>query len=334
MKNSKIAGLGFYVPEKVVTNHELATYMNTTNEWIVERTGIQQRHYYVPENGDTNYGFGVKASQIALQRAGLTPQDIDLIVYATLSPDYYFPGSGVLLQRSMNFRNIAAIDLRAQCSGFIYGLSIADQFVRTGMYKNVLVVGSEIHSSGLDYSDHGRHVSVIFGDGAGAAVLTATDEPNKGILSTHIHSEGKFAEELAILYPCSHQPNKNDPEETRPGGKFYPVMNGSYVFKHAVTRMPEAINEALEANGYTIDQLDLLVPHQANARITAAIQQKFGLPDSKVVSNIHKYGNTTAASIPIALCEALDEGRITEGSLVCLCSFGSGFTWGSALIRF
>ncbi|MCS7019700.1 MAG: beta-ketoacyl-ACP synthase III [Cytophagales bacterium] len=333
MRNSKIAGLGFYVPEKVVTNHDLTTFMNTTDEWIVERTGVRKRHYFDPDKGETNFGFAVKASEIALQRAGLTPADIDLIVYATLSPDYYFPGSGVLLQRSMNFRNIAAIDLRAQCSGFIYALSVADQFIKTGMYNHVLVVGSEIHSSGLDYSDYGRHVAVIFGDGAGAAVLSATNEPGKGILSTHLHSEGKYAEELAVIYPKSSAKNRNPIEELRPGGGFYPVMNGQYVFKHAVTRMPEAIMEALEANHYKPEDIDLLVPHQANARITQAVQQRLGLPDEKVVNNIHNYGNTTAASIPIALCEAWEAGRIKDGDLVCLCSFGSGFTWASALIR-
>lgn len=333
MKSSKIAGLGFYVPEKVVTNQDLTAFVNTTDEWIVERTGVRQRHYFDPEKGETNFGFAVKASEIALQRAGLTPQDIDLIVYATLSPDYYFPGSGVLLQRAMDFRNIAAIDLRAQCSGFIYALSVADQFIRTGMYKHVLVVGSEIHSSGLDYSDHGRHVAVIFGDGAGAAVLSATDEPGKGILSTHLHSEGKYAEELAVIYPKSSAKNRNPIEELQPGGGFYPVMNGQYVFKHAVTRMPEAIMEALQANNYKPEDIDILVPHQANIRITQAVQQRLGLPDEKVVSNIQNYGNTTAASIPIALCEAWEAGRIKEGDLVCLCSFGSGFTWASALIR-
>lgn len=333
MKRSKIAGIGFYVPEKVVTNEVLTQTVNTTNEWIVERTGIQERHYFDYEKGETNYGFAMKAAQIALDRAQLTPQDIDLIVYATLSPDYYFPGSGVLLQREMGFRNIAAIDLRAQCSGFIYGLSIADQFIRTGMYKNVLLVGAEIHSSGLDYSDAGRHVAVIFGDGAGAAVLTATEEPDRGVLSTHLHSEGKYAEELAVLYPSSSAKDRNDLNELRPGGKFYPVMNGQHVFKHAVTRMPEVVMEALTANGLTTADIDLLVPHQANARISSAVQQKLGLPEEKVVSNIHRYGNTTAASIPIALCEAWEAGRIKDGDLVCLTSFGSGFTWASALIR-
>ncbi len=329
---SKITGLGFYVPQQVVTNELLSQRVNTTDQWITERTGIKERRYAV-QGKDTNHGMAVEASKIALERAKLKPQDIDLIVYATLSSDYYFPGSGVLLQRSLDFRNIAAIDLRAQCSGFIYGLSIADQFIRTGMYKNILLVGSEIQSTGLDYSDHGRHIAVIFGDGAGAAVLSATTEPNKGILSTHIHSEGKYAEELAVLYPNSNEANKFDPKEQVAGGKFYPNMNGSYVFKHAITRMPEAIMEALEANNLQTTDIDLLIPHQANNRISQAVRQKIDIPAEKVVQNIHKYGNTTAASIPIALCEAWEEGRIKDGNLVCLTAFGSGFTWASALIR-
>ncbi len=331
MRNSKITGLGYYVPENIVTNDDLSQRMNTTHEWILERTGIQQRRYY-QTGKHTNYGMAVEASKIALERAELTPQDIDLIVYATLSPDYYFPGSGVLLQRSMGFRNIAALDIRAQCSGFIYGLSTADQFIRTGMYKNILVVGAEIHSSGLDYSDAGRHVAVIFGDGAGAAVLSATDEP-KGIISTHLHSDGKYAEELAILYPNSHAENKFDPAEQQEGGKFYPVMNGSYVFKHAVTRMPEVIREALNANDLTPDDIDILIPHQANARITEAVRRNLEMPPEKVISNIHNYGNTTAASIPIALTETWETGKIKEDDLVCMVAFGSGFTWASALIK-
>lgn len=331
MKNSKITGLGYYVPENIVTNDDLSKRMNTSNQWIQERTGIKERRYYQPDK-HTNYSMAVEASKIALERAELTAQDIDLIVYATLSPDYYFPGSGVLLQRSMSFRSIPALDIRAQCSGFIYGISVADQYIRTGMYKNVLIVGSEIHSSGLDYSDAGRHVAVIFGDGAGAAVLSATEE-NKGILSTHLHSDGNYAEELAILYPNSHAEDKFDPAEQKEGGKFYPVMNGSYVFKHAVTRMPEVIKEALHANQLTPSDIDILIPHQANGRITEAVRRNLDIPTEKVISNIHNYGNTTAASIPIALTEAWEANKIQDGDLVCMVAFGSGFTWASALVR-
>jgi len=332
MKKSKITGLGFYVPDKIVTNHDLTQMMNTTHEWIVERTGIMERRYVTEE--DKNYTMAAKASRIALERAGISPQEIDLIVYATLSPDYQFPGSGVLLQKALGCRTIGAIDIRAQCSGFVYSLSVADQFIRTGMYKHILVVGSEIHSYGLDYSDAGRHIAVIFGDGAGAAVLSATDEPNKGILSTHLHSEGEFAEKLALLSPSfSCKPPRITDEMQAPGGSFYPVMDGQLVFKNASMRFPEVIQEALQANQLTPADIDLLIPHQANLRIAQFVQKQLRLPDEKIYNNIQKYGNTTAASIPIALTEAWEAGKVKDGDLVCLAAFGSGFTWASALIR-
>ncbi len=332
---TKITGLGTYLPERIVTNHELTQRMNTSHEWIVERTGIWERRYaQIPQ--EQNYKMAAAASRKALEQAGIQPSEIELIVYATLSPDYYFPGSGVLLQRELGCAKIGAIDVRAQCSGFIYGLSIADQFIKTGMYKKILLVGSEVHSIGLDYSDAGRHVAVIFGDGAGAAVLEATDEPDRGVLSTHLHSDGEFAEELALPEPGFFKPNRfpDTIEEIKaPGSPFYPVMNGQLVFKHASTRFPEVIQEALSYNGLEAKDLDLLIPHQANLRISQFVQKLLGLPDEKVYNNIQRYGNTTAASIPIALAEAVAEGKIKRGDLVCLASFGSGFTWASALIR-
>ena len=332
MKKSRIAGIGHYIPERTVTNQELSERMNTTHEWIVERSGIHERHYSkLPE--ESTHRMGVMASEKALKMAGLEAKDIDLIVFSTLSPDYYFPGSGVLLQREMDFRNIAAIDVRAQCSGFVYGLSIADQFIKTGMYKNVLLVGAEVHSAGLDYSDAGRHISVLFGDGAGAAVLTATNDDKRGIYSTHLHSQGKFAEELATLDPGMSKNPRTTHEMMEPGGSFYPIMNGQLVFKNAIVRFEEVINEALEANNYTAQDIDLLFPHQANLRISQFVQKKMGLPNEKVINTIQKYGNTTAASIPISMCEALEEGKINEGDLICLAAFGSGFTWASALLR-
>ncbi|MCS7005220.1 MAG: ketoacyl-ACP synthase III [Cytophagales bacterium] len=332
MKRSKIAGLGYYVPSRVVTNHDLVQIMNTTHEWIVERTGILERRYVSEE--DKNYTMAAQASKTALERAGISPYELELIVYATLSPDYQFPGSGVLLQRELKCRTIPAIDIRAQCSGFVYALSVADQFIRTGMYQNALVVGSEIHSYGLDYSDYGRHIAVIFGDGAGAAVLKATDNLQEGILSTHLHSDGEFAEKLALLSPSfSCKPPRITEEMLSPGGSFYPVMDGPFVFKNATQRFCEVILEALQANQLRVEDIDLLVPHQANLRISQAIQKQLGLPDSKVFNNIQKYGNTTAASIPIALTEAWEAGNIKDGDLVCLAAFGSGFTWASALIR-
>ncbi len=332
---TKIIGLGAYVPKRVVSNHELTQKMNTSHEWIVERTGILERRYSeIPE--EQNYKMAAAASRQALEMAQVTPQEIDMIVYATLSPDYYFPGSGVLLQRELGCKNIPALDIRAQCSGFVYGLSVADQFIKTGMCKKILLVGSEVHSTGLDYSDAGRHVAVIFGDGAGAAVLEATDEEGVGVLSTHLHSDGEFAEELALTEPGFFKPNRfpdSIEEIKQPGSSFYPVMNGQLVFKHASTRFPEVIMEALQANGLSPQDLCLLIPHQANLRISQYVQKLLKLPDEKVYNNIQRYGNTTAASIPIALTEAWREGKIKSGDLVCLASFGSGFTWASALIR-
>ncbi len=331
MRNSKIAGTGHYVPEQVVTNKDLEKVMATSDEWIRERTGIVERRYF-QEGIDTTANMGAEASRRALKKAGLEAKDVDMIIFATLSPDYIFPGSGVLMQRELGLKEIPALDVRNQCSGFIYALSVGDQFIKTGMYDTILVVGAEIHSSGLDFSDRGRGVSVIFGDGAGAVVLTAAESNDKGILSTHLHADGEHAEELAVLAPDT---NKKDrlTHEMIDSGAIYPYMNGNLVFKHAVTRFPEVIQEALQKNGYKPEDIDMLIPHQANLRITSYIQQKMGLPAERVFSNIHKYGNTTAASVPIALSEAIEEGRIKEGDLVCLAAFGSGFTWASALIR-
>lgn len=331
MRRAKIAGVGHYVPENVVTNADLEKIMDTSDAWIQERTGIKERRYFT-EGKDTTAGMGANASRMAIKNAGLEPKDIDMIIFATLSPDYVFPGSGVLLQRELGLNEIPALDVRNQCSGFIYALSIADQFVKTGMYNNILVVGSEIHSSGLDFSTRGRAVSVIFGDGAGAVVVSPSEDENKGILSTHLHAQGEFAEELAVTDPGSNKKERLTHEMIE-SGLIYPYMNGSTVFKHAVTRFPEVIQEALEANGFRGTDIDMLIPHQANLRITQFIQQKMGLAPEKVYSNIQRYGNTTAASVPIALSEAVQEGKIKEGDLVCLAAFGSGFTWGSALIR-
>lgn len=332
MKSAKITGIGYYVPDNVVTNHDLTKICNTTDEWIQERSGIRERRYAKVEE-DKNYIMAAKAARKAMAMANVSPEDIDLIVYATLSADYVFPGSGVLLQRELGCRTIGAIDVRAQCSGFVYGLSVAEQYVKLGKYKTVLLVGSEIHSTGLDYSDHGRHIAVLFGDGAGAAIIQASDEPAKGILSTHLHSEGAHAEQLAVIDPGFSKQERFNLDMIQPGGSFYPVMDGQFVFKNAVTRFPEAVDEALSANGYTLADLDLLVPHQANLRIAQMVQKKLNLPSDKVYNNIMRYGNTTAASIPIALCEAHAEGKVKPGDLICLAAFGSGFTWASALIR-
>lgn len=334
MYNSKITGLGYYVPNNVVTNDDLSKVMDTNDAWIQERTGIQERRHII-KGEDTTTSMGVKAAKIAIERAGLTPQDIDFVVFATLSPDYYFPGPGVLVQKELGLRTVGALDVRNQCSGFIYSLSVADQFIKTGMYKNILVIGSEIHSRGLDMTTRGRNVSVIFGDGAGAAVLSRTEDNSKGILSTHLHSEGEHAEELALIAPgmgkrwVTDIVADNDTDDI----SYYPHMNGQFVFKHAVVRFSEVINEGLQANGLTVADINMLVPHQANLRISQFIQQKFKLTDDQVFNNIQKYGNTTAASIPIALTEAWEQGKIKEGDTVVLAAFGSGFTWASAIIK-
>ncbi len=320
------------MPEKVVTNHDLEKIMDTSDQWIQERTGIKERRFFDPDK-DTVASMGVEAAKVAIERAGLNPGDIDFIIMATLSPDYFFPGSGVLVQKEMGLENIGALDVRNQCSGFIYSLSIADNFVKTGMYNNVLVIGSEIHSSGLDMTTRGRNVSVIFGDGAGAAIISPEENEGKGILASVLHSQGEFAEELAVLNPGSSGKERLTVDMVQ-NAEIFPYMNGNHVFKHAVTRMPEAILESLELAGKKFEDIDLIVPHQANARITEFIAKKFGMGADKVVSNIHKYGNTTAASIPIAMTEAWQEGRIKEGDLVCLTAFGSGFTWASALIQY
>ncbi len=349
MIQSKIAGVGKYVPERIVTNDELSQIMDTSDAWIQERTGIKERHY-AKRYEESSTTMAHEAAKIAIERAGITSKDIDFIVFATMTPDYYFPGCGVLLQRMFNMDEIPAVDLRNQCSGFIYAISIADQFIRTGMYKNVLVVGAEVHSFGLDFSNSGRNITVIFGDAAGAVVLQPAEKPGQGILSTHLHSDGKNAEILSMLNPGFHcgvwlpedqKPKKTDKpyadvfinEEQIAKHDFYPQMDGQAVFKKAVEKFPEVIMEALNKNNLQTSDLTVLVPHQANLRICQFVQHKMKLRDDQIFVNIQKYGNTTAASIPLALCEAWEEGRIKEGDLVCLASFGSGFTWGSALIR-
>jgi 3-oxoacyl-[acyl-carrier-protein] synthase-3 len=279
--------------------------------------------------------MGVKAAKIAIERSGVAIEDIDFVIFATLSPDYYFPGPGVLVQRDLGLRTVGALDVRNQCSGFVYAISIADQYIKTGMYKNVLVIGSELHSTGLDMTTRGRGVSVIFGDGAGAAVLSREEDLTKGILSTHLHSEGQHAEELSLIAPGMGKRwvtdiiADNDPNDE----SYYPYMNGQFVFKNAVVRFSEVINEGLQANNLQVSDINMLVPHQANLRISQFIQQKFRLTDDQVFNNIQKYGNTTAASIPIALTEAWEQGKIKSGDLVVLAAFGSGFTWGSVIIR-
>ena len=333
MYSSIFKGLGFYVPDNVVTNDDLSKIMDTNDEWIQERTGIKERRWIKEGSEDTTAVMGAKAARIAIERAGLTKDDIDFIILATLSPDHFFPGSGVLIQDMLDMPNIGALDVRNQCSGFVYSLSIADQFIKTGMYKNILVIGSEFHSGALDKTTRGRGLSVLFGDGAGAAVLSRSEDPNRGILSTHLHSQGEHADVLTVKTPSIKHWVPAIINAKEEDTSYFPYMDGQKVFKHAISRFSEAINEGLEANNLTGDDIDMFIPHQANLRITQFVQSKYKLSDDQVFSNIQKYGNTTAASIAIAMTEAWEQGKLNEGDLVVLAAFGSGFTWGSVVIR-
>ncbi len=330
IKKSRIKGVGHYVPERVVTNDELSGMMNTSHQWIVERTGIEQRRWFTP-GIDTVTSMAANASKLALERAAIAPKDIDFIVFATVTPDYFIPGNGVLLQRELGIQGVGALDVRNACSGFVYALSVADQFIKTGMYRRILVVGAEIQSSALDKSDQGRSSSVIFADGAGAVVMEVAESDESGILSTHLHADGDYAEELYVKDPGSSRRERLSPELLS-SGSFNMHMNGSTVFKHAVVKFQEVIQEALQANGKSKADIDLLIPHQANLRISQAIQEKLELPTEKVFNNIMHYGNTTAASIPLAMSEAWEQGKLKEGDLLCLAAFGSGFSWASALL--
>jgi len=330
MLRAELISTGFYVPERVITNQDLTQWMDTSDEWIRQRSGIEERRWV--EGAVSASDLAKLAAERALERAGLQAADLDCIVLATLTPDAYFPGAGVFLQRKLGIAGIPCLDVRNQCSGFLYGLSVADAWIKTGAYRRVLLVGTEVHSTGLDVSTAGRDTAVLFGDGAGAVILGRTEDASRGVLSVHLWADGKYAEKLWLEAPGSRfnpwlQASQIEQGLTRP------YMEGREVFKHAVVRMPEAVREALRANGLTVDDVALVIPHQANQRITQAVQKALGLPDEKIASNIHRYGNTTAASIPIALHEAVEDGRIKRGDLVCLTAFGSGFTWGSALIR-
>lgn len=331
MVRSTILGTGHHVPDRVVTNHDLEKWMDTNDEWIQQRTGIKERRWISEECGASDLGF--EAAKKAFEMAKMEPKDIDAIIFATLSPDYNFPGSGCLLNNLLDIRGTPALDIRNQCSGFVYGLQIADAWIRAGLYENVLFVGSEVHSTGLDVSTRGRDVSVIFGDGAGAVILGPTDDPEQGLLETFVGADGKYARDLWVEMPAS----RYIPRLTQEGvdaGRHYPKMNGREVFKHAARKLPEAVMEVLKRRNLEPKDIDLFIPHQANLRISEAVQKVLGLPDERVYNNIQKYGNTTAASIPIALDECIRAGRVKTGDLLAVGAFGAGFTWGSALIRY
>lgn len=330
-RRSRILGLGGYVPPRVVTNQDMTQWMDTTNEWIVERTGIEERHWIDP--GESGAGMAANACREALEQARVDPKDVDMLIYATLSPDHMFPGTGVFTQRKLGLKEgCAVLDIRQQCTGFIYGVAIADNFIRAGTYKTILVVGAEIHSTGLDVSTNGRDVAVLFGDGAGAVVVGLSDGPEHQILSTHLHADGTDAEILWVEKPGS----KDKPmisHEDIDAGRQYPKMVGKKVFKHAVTRMPQAIMEGMIANQIKLEDIDMVIPHQANLRINEMVGKMIGLPPEKMHNNIQKVGNTTAASIPLCLKDAIAHGKVKPGDLVCLVAFGAGLTWGSVFVR-
>ena len=331
MRRARILGTGSYVPERVVTNADLCKLIDTSEEWIVARTGIRERRWIPEGSGIGSAALGAEAARRAMADAGVAPEQITLVVFATLSPDHDFPGNGVLLQRALGLPSPATLDIRQQCNGFLYGLSIADAFIRAGTHDHVLVVAAEVQSTGLDISNRGRDMTVIFADGAGAAVIGPSDDEHR-ILSTHLHVDGEHAEDLWCEFPSSRESPRLTPAALTEG-RHYPRMNGKIVFKHAVSRMQEAVNEALAANQVTLADVDLLVPHQANLRIIENVREALELPAEKLVTNIERYGNTTGASIPLALDECRREGRAKSGDLLCLVAFGSGFTWGSALLR-
>jgi 3-oxoacyl-[acyl-carrier-protein] synthase III len=331
MPRTEFISTGYHVPERVVSNHELAETWNTTDEWIRERTGIERRHW-VDWGREAGSDLAYRATVRALDRAGMDASELDCIVYATLSPDYFFPGSGVFLQRKLGVAGIPALDVRTQCSGFLYGLSVADAWIRTGQYRRVLLVGAEVHSTGMSFDPDPDPIQYLFGDGAGAVILGPTEDPERGVLAVQLHADGTHAEKLW----CESDASARFPRishEDLDAGRHYPTMDGATVFRHAVTHMPRSVLATLESQGLNVDQVDLLIAHQANLRINEAVQRRLGLRDDQVYNNIQRYGNTTAATIPIAVDECVQAGRLERGDLLVLTAFGSGFTWGSAVIR-
>jgi 3-oxoacyl-[acyl-carrier-protein] synthase-3 len=331
MTRTAFLGLGHYVPSKVVTNDDLAQMFDTSDEWIQQRTGIKERRY-IEKSGIGASDLAVPAVQIACRNAGIEVSEIDAIIFATLSPDFNFPGSGCFLGDKLGLPGVPALDVRNQCTGFLYGLKVADAWIRCAMYDRIALVGAEVHSTALDFSDEGRDVTVLFGDGAACAILGRTDEKDRGVIDVEVHADGSGARELWLEGPASAY-NPRLTHEMIDNKTVYPSMNGRHVFRWATAKMPEVSQSVLKRNGFSVKDLDLLVPHQANKRINELVSQKLGIAAEKVVHNIQKYGNTTAASIPLALSEAVQEGRAQRGDLVLMPAFGSGFTWGAALVR-
>jgi 3-oxoacyl-[acyl-carrier-protein] synthase-3 len=330
LPRSTVLGIGHYVPTRVVTNHDLAKLMTTSDEWIVQRTGIRERRY-IEHSGIGASDLAVPACKMALEHAGLTVKDVDAIIFATLSPDHNFPGSGCFLADKLGLPGVCALDIRNQCSGFLYGLSIADAWVRSGVYRHVLLVGAEVHSTGVEFTDRGRDVAVLFGDGAGAAVIGAAKDEGQGLKAIRLHADGSGAKDLWLEAPASAYDPRLTPEMLVEG-KHYPQMNGKQVFRWATEKMPEVVREVLAEAKIGVPEVDLFVPHQANLRINQLVAQKLGIPEDKTVKNIETYGNTTAATIPLGLSEAWREGKCKRGSNVLMAAFGSGYTWAGAVL--
>jgi len=331
VRRSAILGTGFCVPDRVVTNDDLAGLMDTSDQWIRERTGIEQRRWVT--EGQTSVDLALPAAQQALEAAGLKPTDLDAIVFATSTPDHFCPGNGVYLQRALGAGHLPALDIRTQCSGFVYGLSVTDAWIRSGQFDRILLIGEEIQSTGMDLSTEGRHTAVIFADGAGAAVVgPVPEEEERGVLAFDLHTDGDYAEKLWVDAPGSMYHPRISAAQLEEGRQWL-TMDGRDVFRHAVTKMPESANAALAKTGYSWEDVNLLIPHQANLRISEAVQKSLKLRDDQVYNNIMRYGNTTSATIPIALDECVRSGRLKRGDLLVLTAFGSGFIWGSCVIR-
>jgi len=329
MVRSRISGIAFHVPPRIVTNHDLEKLMDTSDAWIVERTGIRERHFVEGDVGSSD--LGIEAARKALVDAGRTPADVDFVIFATTTADYMVPGNGVIVQEKLGLGTVGALDVRNACSGFLYSLSVADAFVRIGRYRCVLVIGAEVQSTGIRLTTEGRDMAVLFADGAGAAIVEPCED-GRGILSFALHSEGSFAHDLFCEAPSSRVPGRVT-HEMLDQGRQLPTMNGRQVFKNATTRFPEVIHEVLRDAGHTLDEVKLVVPHQANRRIGDAVAERLGVAPEKVFQNIERYGNTTAASIPIALTEARDAGRFQDGDLIVLAAFGAGFAWAGCVLR-
>ncbi len=335
MTHAAIIGTGMYVPSRVITNEDLTQWIDTSDEWITERSGIKERRWIEQDDEgvtvETGAEMGAAAARIAIEEAGIDKNDIDLILYATLSSDVVFPGNGVFIEDLLDLNTVGAMDIRNQCTGFIYALAAADGFIQAGTARTILVVGQEIQSTALNLTDGGRDMAVLFGDGAGAAIVQATED-DRGIIASVLHSQGRFARDLFGEAPMSTIKDRISTELIAQG-RHYPTMNGPMVFKHATRRFCEAIKEVLEKGKADLADVDLVIPHQANQRITDAVGARMGVPPERMFSNIAKYGNTTAATIPIAMAEAEKEGRLKRGDLLVTVAFGSGFTWGANLIR-